>query len=89
MIPQAPAGASYEGGDGSSIEHAIIIRGASESTGIHAEYAWLGFKFPGHRLGAQVLYHRGGKSYDAIEFLTADGKPTKVYFDISDFYGKD
>jgi hypothetical protein len=86
MTLQVPAGVSYKGGDGSSIEQAVIILGASESTGVQAEYAWLGNRFPSHELAAEFRFRSGGKSYDLIHVVTADASQRKAYFDISDFH---
>jgi hypothetical protein len=83
-----PAGVSYAGGDGSSIEQAVIIKGATESTGVHAEYVWIAQRYPGYRRGLQSLRESGGKQYDVLEFTTASGEKKCVYFDITDFYGK-
>ncbi len=83
-----PAGVSYAGGDGSSIEQAVIINSATESTGVHAEYVWLAQRYPGYTRGLQSLQESGGKRYDVLEFTTAVGEKKHVYFDITDFFGK-
>lgn len=83
-----PVGVSYAGGDGSSIGQAVIIKGATEQTGVHAEYEWIAQRYPGYRKGRQSLRESGGKHYDVLEFTTASGEEKRVYFDITDFYGK-
>ena len=78
----------YVGGDGSSFEKAIVIKGGNEETGVHAEYAYLQRKYPGYRRGRQALLVKKKRAYDVLDFTTAAGAKKKVYFDITDFYGK-
>jgi hypothetical protein len=79
---------TFAGGDGSSIEKAIIVKGATEETGVHAEYEYLQKKFPGYKRGMQALQNVKGRAYDMLEFTTADGKKRTIYFDITEFFGK-
>lgn len=65
----------------------MIIEGATESTGVEAEYRYLNKHFPGFQMGRQSLVHDKEKSYDVIEFTTKDGKRV-IFFDITDFFGK-
>lgn len=74
--------------DGSSYEKAIVITATSETTGIHAEYAWLDKKYPGNKRGGQSLTYHDKKPYDIIKVTTTDGKAVDTYFDISNFFGK-
>ena len=83
-----PPRITYTGGDGSSLEKAVVIKGGTEETGVHAEYEYLDKHFPGYKRGGQSLQHVSGKAYDVLEFTTANGKPKTIYFDISDFFGK-
>ena len=83
----------YAGGDGSSKEKAIIIKGAASSMeGIAAEYQYLSDRF-GVRgsdwsLELQSLVQEKGKSYDVMNLLLKDGSKLTLYFDISEFFGK-
>src|SRR6185295_7298281 len=87
--PGKPAGVKYEGGDGSSMEKAVIIKGAkNEQVGVDAEYAWLAKKYPGYKTDQQALMGDKGKKYDMLSVTTADGKKVEVYFDITDYFGK-
>ena len=83
-----PDGVSYAGGDGSSIEKAVVIKGATEETGVRAEYAYIEKHYPGYKRGGQSLQSVKGRSYDAIDITTSDGKKKTVYFDITQFFGK-
>jgi hypothetical protein len=83
-----PPAISFAGGDGSSLERAIVIKGATDETGVHAEYEYLKQHFPGYQLGTQSLMNVKGHAYDVLEFKTADGKKKTLYFDITAFFGK-
>jgi hypothetical protein len=83
-----PPGISYAGGDGSSFEKAVLIKGATEETGVHAEYEYLQKHYPGYRRGGQSLQSSKGRSFDVLELTTADGKKMTIYFDITEFFGK-
>jgi hypothetical protein len=74
--------------DGSSIANAIPIKATNERAGVTAEYRWIGEHFPGYKRGTQALLHGNGRFYDSIEIVTASGKRRKIYFDITDFFGK-
>jgi len=78
----------YSGGDGSSYEQAVVIKGAKdEEAGVAAERAWLEQRYPGFQKGRQSLMSSGGKHYDLIEITTREGHKS-VYFDITEFFGK-
>ena len=89
--PSKPAAAgpvTYSDGDGSTIEKAVVIKGAKdEEAGVAAEYAWLRQKYPGYKLSKQSLRGSGDRHYDLIEIDTREGHKT-IYFDITDFFGK-
>lgn len=78
----------YAGGDGSSLQNAVIVKGATEATGIRAEHAWLARKFGGYKMERQALTSQGKRHYDVLEIITIDGEKRSVYFDITDFFGK-
>jgi len=83
------AQATFSGGDGSSIERAVIItETASEKTGILAEYVWLHEHYPGYRLRGQMLRNAGGRAFDEMRIVSADGKSHAIFFDITSFFGK-
>lgn len=87
--PPIPAGIVYEGGDGSSLESAVVIRGAANAAdGIEAEYAWIARQFPGYSFRGQALYQKDERVYDALRISKRWRMPKTVYFDITEFYGK-
>ena len=88
--PVAPSlkGVSFAGGDGSSIEKAVIIKAPDNFTGIRAEYQWIRKNHPDWQLEQQSVVNTGGTIYDKMDFQTPQGEPVSLYFDITDFYGK-
>ena len=83
------AGVSFAGGDGSSIEKAIIIKAPSEFVGVRGEYDWIKKNRPGWQLEEQKTVHtRDNRMYDKMNFRTPDRQRTTLYFDITDFFGK-
>lgn len=79
----------FEGGDGSSMEKAVIIKNAkNEEEGVESEVLWMKKVHPGWRKGNQALLIKKGKSYDRIEYSSPDGKTMTVFFDITEFFGK-
>lgn len=73
--------------DGSSFEKAIIIEETNSRDGIRAEYRWLQEHYPGYKMKQQALMMHEGKPYDLLTFKQK-GKTSKIYFDISNFFGK-
>ena len=79
---------TYEGGDGTSFETAVIILEKSSTTGIDAEYAWIDLKYPGNSILSQSMLDKGGHTYDVIEFRDANKDSHSIYFQIDNFFGK-
>jgi hypothetical protein len=84
----------YEGGDGSSVENAIVIKNATtERDGIAAEYAYIEKKreekFKDWKPIQQATNVLNGKHYDAVSIqIISDNTTEKFIFDITNFYGK-
>ena len=74
--------------DGSSYENAIVIQEKHEGPGVDAEYKWIRQHYPGSKTKSQALTNKNGKPYDILTIQTADGTEKKIYFDISNFFGK-
>jgi len=74
--------------DGSSYENAIVIQEQHEGAGVDAEYKWIREHYRGSKVQGQALTNKNGKPYDILTIRTADGAEKKVYFDISNFFGK-
>jgi hypothetical protein len=80
----------FEGGDGSTIEQAVVIRNAkNEEEGVAAESKWIKKVHPGWQKGMQaLLMPENGRKYDRIDYTTPKGDTQTIYFDISEFFGK-
>ncbi len=81
------------GGDGSSIENAILIHTDKSMLGVYVEYAYLseihGEKNKKWELISQELIEHNGKHYDVMHIKVFDlDREMKYYFDISNFYEK-
>ena|ERR1700730_5934467 len=87
VLAKDPA-VSYSGGDGSSFEHAIIVKAPNEQTGVPAEYAYIARHYPGYHRRSQSLLGHGKRAFDVLEFTTKEGKKKTLYFDITSFLGK-
>ena len=83
------AGIVYEGGDGSSKEKAVVIKGApNTAAGVRAESDWIRKNHPGWKKREQSLMSDGNRYYDRIEYTTPQGETKTIYFDITYFFGK-
>jgi hypothetical protein len=80
--------ASFSGGDGSSIENAVIIKAPNNFIGVRAEYNWIRKNHPNWQLDQQSVLKGSGKVYDKMYFRTPDGQRTILFINVTDFYGK-
>lgn len=87
--PTPPIPPSYTGGDGLSVDQAVIIHAPDEKTGVDMEHEYLRKHFPGFKLKSQSMYIQSGKHglFDRIEFRIANRDHT-IYFEISSYFGK-
>lgn len=90
--PLAGTPICMEGGQGTSIQDAIVIKGAhGESDGVAAEYKYLetlyGPRGSGYTVNGQSLLENAGKSFDELD-IEVGGQKRAVYFDITDYFGK-
>jgi major membrane immunogen (membrane-anchored lipoprotein) len=74
--------------DGLSFETAVIMHEKNEGDGVAAEYKWIKNHYSNYTIGGQSLASHDKKSYDIINITLSDGKNVKLYFDISNFFGK-
>ncbi|MFC1617588.1 hypothetical protein ACFL2K_05150, partial [Candidatus Margulisiibacteriota bacterium] len=79
----------FKGGDGSTLEKAVIILGAKNSfQGVFTETLWIKRYYPGWKKNRQKLLSHNGKKYDCIEYINEQNEVKVIYFDITDFFGK-
>jgi hypothetical protein len=83
-----PGAVTYSGGDGSSIEKAVVVNAANENQAMTAEYVWLADQYPGFHRGDEHLLAENGHSYDQFDIVTKEGQKRAVYFDITPCFGK-
>lgn len=79
----------FEGGDGASRESAVVIRGVAPLSYHVAEGYWAAKNHPDWRIlqRVPVVWDDDNKAYDDVDYVTADGKTRRVYFDVSEpFY---
>ena len=76
------------GGDGSSLEDAIIISDCNDIEGVDLEYIEVKKRFGNYTLIRQSLLNNEGRMFDKLELELEDGSNIEVYFDITDFFGK-
>jgi hypothetical protein len=86
--PAEEPAVSYAGGDGSSLEKAIVIKAPDEVSGLNAEQTYISNHYGRYQQVTQGLSLMKGRRFDMITFKTSDGKEHTLYFDITGFYGK-
>jgi hypothetical protein len=83
---------SYLGGDGSSPEQAVVIRGASSSgEGVNAEYEYIRRKLGQRGSDWQMVRQSltitdDGRYIDQVKVRTHAGETVAFYFDVSGFH---
>ncbi|MFX1446478.1 MAG: hypothetical protein ACFFHV_24055 [Promethearchaeota archaeon] len=77
------------GGDGSSFENAIIISDCNNIEGVNQEYIEIKKRFGNYKLIRQSLLNHNGLMFGKLELKLDNGNNIKVFFDITDFFGKD
>ena len=80
----------YKGGSGSSEQEAVIILGAeSELEGVNAEYEYIQRLHTNFELDSQTFLEKGNKKYDILSVKLQGGTQKDIWFDITDFYGRE
>lgn len=89
--PPAPAQylapSPFAGGDGSSVDQAVIVLAGSEDEGIDLEHRWIFDHYGRFRKLRGGLASAEGKHYDVATVELADHSEKTIYFDITGFYG--
>ena len=82
----------YSGGDGSTIEKAVVINATSTSIGVLAEYEYVssiyGQQNADWTMVRQSLTVHVGNNYDVLLIKLNRGEDKSVCFDITHFFGK-
>ena len=83
----------YEGGDGSTLNDAIVVRGArSDLEGTAATFLWMhqhvGAKNDAWRLVTHSTGEEGVRKIDTFSVILRDGTHRSFYFDVTESFGK-
>lgn len=85
-------GTATTGGDGSSMEQAIVITATSSIIGVPEEYNYIeltcGQRDVDYTIKGQTLYEQNDRQYDVISVKQKDGSKRDFWFDITSFYGE-
>lgn len=80
----------YKGSIGSSEQEAVIILGAeSELEGVNAEYEYIQRLHTEFELDSQTFLEKENKKYDILTVKLPGGAKKNIWFDITDFYGRE
>jgi len=83
---------AYSGGDGSSLENAVIINCDKSLFGISFEYSYIEYLYGKQNedwtVKLQSLIHNNEKSYDKIEVELKNGSNNIIFFDNTQFFGR-
>ena len=74
--------------DGLSYTTAVVIQEKTETKGVDAEYKWIKDHYSNYKIKGQALSTQGKKPFDIITITLSNGNEVKLYFDISNFFGK-
>jgi hypothetical protein len=100
FLPGAPSGKrdaggniSFEGGDGDTVEKAIVVRGAQfDLVGTYAEFHWLAQVYGQKDRDWTLISHshevHGGRDIDIFVLKLTDGTMRTIYFDCTESFGK-
>jgi len=77
----------FAGGDGSSVEQAVVVLAQTEDEGIDLEHHWIFDHYGRFRKIGGGLASADGKHYDVITVELGDHTEKTIYFDITGFYG--
>ncbi len=86
----------YSGGDGASMETAVVVHENTSSAGICAEHDYISLKHGTKgedwmmaNFLPQMLMRKNGRHFDVLTVRLSDGSQRKFYFDVSEFFGKE
>lgn len=88
----ARSGGGVSGGNGDSVEEAVVINAPNSEIGIPLVYDYLARRFGMQgrdwHFRKQSLLQEKGRCYDRLDVTLADGAERSVFFDISAFFGR-
>jgi hypothetical protein len=78
----------YSGGDGSSVEQAVVVMADSEQSGVSRENEWIFAHYGKFRKTGVGLATVQQRKLDVIRVELADHSEKEIFFDITSFFGK-
>jgi hypothetical protein len=76
----------YSGGDGSSVEQAVVIHAISEMDNVELEFEWVGRHDPGCTVHSRDSFKADHKHFEKVDVKCPDGTPRTYMFDVSQIY---
>lgn len=82
----------YGGGDGGSIDTAVLVSAPNALVGVRAEYEYVelkhGRKDTDWSVESQAIIEQGGRKYDLLSIKLSSGQSQSYYFDVTQSFGK-
>lgn len=82
----------FSGGNGESLETAVVIEADDSFAGIQAEYAYIasqcGRQQRDWEMDSQSVQFHNGKAHDAVTIVLRNGQVRLFHFEISKLFGK-
>jgi hypothetical protein len=78
----------YSGGDGSSLEQAVVVMADTEPSGVLRENEWIFARYGKFRKTGVGLATVEQRKFDVIRVELADHSEKEIFFDITSFFGK-
>jgi len=75
--------------EGESLEAAVLVPADNEEDGIAYENDWIWRHYGRFRRRSGGLASQAGRRYDVIKVELSDHTERTLYFDITDFYGRE
>ena len=73
---------------GTSFSNPVVIKMQSEREVLDSEYKWLSVNYPGYSLVRRTHTLRSSKHYDIVRIKTNQEQLRDIYFDSTQFWGK-
>jgi predicted RNA-binding protein associated with RNAse of E/G family len=73
---------------GTSFSNPIVTMMQSEREVLDEEYKWLSVNYPGYSLVKRTFKLKSSKHYDIVRIKTNQGQLRDIYFDSTQFWGK-
>ena len=89
QVPPASSPSSRSIAEGESLEAAVLVPAGNEEDGIDWENKWIYDHYGRFRRRSGGLASSNGRRYDVITVELSDHTERVLYFDVTDFYGRE